>query len=75
MFIKAILFILFFAGLNTLLVSQTIIKFKENLKWGYKNSQKTIITPEYDTVIDFDKTNQVAMVANKSEFNKVVNPI
>lgn len=34
-----------------------------------------VITAEYDTVFAFDKTNQIALVANKNEFNKTVNPL
>ncbi len=30
---------------------------------------------QYDTVFKFDKTNQIALVAKKSEFNKSVNPL
>jgi hypothetical protein len=58
-----------------LLVSQSIIPFKENSKWGYKKESKVIIIPEYDTAFAFDKTGQIALVANKSRFNKEVNPI
>lgn len=58
-----------------MLVSQSIIPFKENNKWGYKKDSKVIIIPEYDTAFAFDKTGQVALVANKSQFNKEVNPI
>ena len=36
---------------------------------------KVIIIAEYDTVFAFDKTNQIALVANKNEFNKSVNPL
>jgi hypothetical protein len=58
-----------------LLVSQSIIPFKENNKWGYKKGSKIIIVPEYDTAFAFDKTGQLALVASKSQFNKEVNPI
>lgn len=58
-----------------MLVSQTITPFKDNNKWGYQKGSKTIIVPEYDTAFAFDKTEQVALVANKSQFNKEVNPI
>ena len=34
-----------------------------------------IVVPEYDTAFAFDKTNQIALVAVKSQFNKEVNPI
>ncbi|MES2761601.1 MAG: hypothetical protein V4677_05320 [Bacteroidota bacterium] len=47
----------------------------ENQKWGYKNAQKIMIAPEYDTAFNFDKSNRVAMVANKNQLNKEVNPI
>ena len=55
--------------------SPTIIPFKNNGKWGYKRNSIEIISPEYDTAFAFDKTNQIALVANKSQFNKTVNPI
>lgn len=58
-----------------MVVSQSVIPFSENKKWGYKKDHKIIITPQYDTAFIFDKTNQIALVANKSEFNKVVNPL
>ena len=58
-----------------MLISQTITPFKENNKWGYQKGSKTIIVPQYDTAFIFDKTEQVALVANKSQFNKEVNPI
>jgi hypothetical protein len=58
-----------------LLVSQSIIPFKENSKWGYKKDSKVVIIPEYDTAFAFDKTGQIALVANKNKFNKEVNPI
>lgn len=57
------------------MISQTIIPFKNNGKWGYKRNSIEIISPEYDTAFTFDKTNQIALVANKSQFNKEVNPI
>jgi len=34
-----------------------------------------VIVPEYDTAFPFDKTNQIALVSNKNEFNKEVNPL
>jgi len=36
---------------------------------------KVIIDAKYDTAFAFDKTNQIALVANKNEFNKSVNPL
>lgn len=56
-------------------MAQTILPFYENQKWGYQVKNKTIIVPEYDTAFAFDKTNRVALVANKNELNKVVNPL
>jgi hypothetical protein len=56
-------------------MAQTIFPFRENQKWGYQEKNKTIIAAEYDTVFAFDKTNRIALVANKNEFNKVVNPL
>ena len=56
-----------------MLVSQSIIPFKENSKWGYKKDSKVVIIPEYDTAFAFDKTGQIALVANKNKFNKEVN--
>lgn len=55
------------------LKAQLIKPFNENKKWGYKIGEKVIITPQYDTVFSFDKTNQIALVSNKNEFNKEVN--
>lgn len=49
--------------------------YSENNKWGYKTSQKVIIVAEYDTVFSFDKSTQIALVGNKNEFNKIVNPL
>lgn len=56
-------------------MAQTILPFSENQKWGYQEGNMTIIVPEYDTAFAFDKTNRVALVANKNELNKVVNPL
>jgi hypothetical protein len=56
-------------------VSQSLLLFSENKKWGFKKGQTIIIKPEYDTAYGFDKTNQIALVANKSEFKKEVNPL
>ncbi|MBI3518877.1 MAG: hypothetical protein HY062_05920 [Bacteroidetes bacterium] len=55
--------------------AQQLSLFKENRKWGYRVGQAVIITPEYDTAFSFDKTNRIALVANKSQFDKVVNPL
>jgi hypothetical protein len=57
------------------LFSQAMLPFIENQKWGYKLGQKIIIEAAYDTVFAFDKTNQIAMVANKSKLNKSINPL
>lgn len=56
-------------------MAQTILPFYENQKWGYKEKNKTIIVAEYDTAFPFDKTTRIALVANKNELNKVVNPL
>ncbi|MBC7696621.1 MAG: hypothetical protein H7141_14385 [Burkholderiales bacterium] len=34
-----------------------------------------VIPYEYDTAFVFDKTNQIALVANRNDFNKIVNPL
>ncbi|MES2568027.1 MAG: hypothetical protein V4565_14225 [Bacteroidota bacterium] len=34
-----------------------------------------VIPNDYDTAFVFDKTNQIALVANRNEFNKTVNPL
>jgi len=52
-----------------------LIPYTQNLKWGYKSLDKVIIDAKYDTAFAFDKTNQIALVANKNEFNKSVNPL
>jgi len=49
--------------------------YYQDNKWGYKTSDKVVIVAEYDTVFAFDKTNLIALVANKNEFNKTVNPL
>lgn len=47
-----------------------------NNKWGYLNAKgETVIKAEYDSAYNFDSTTQIALVANKSEFNKTINPI
>lgn len=46
-----------------------------NQKWGFENSSQTIIKPQYDTAFSFDRTAQIALVGNKNEFNKQVNPL
>ncbi|MGZ8538472.1 MAG: hypothetical protein ACXWV9_09440, partial [Flavisolibacter sp.] len=56
-------------------MAQTILPFYENQKWGYQEKNKIIIASEYDTAFAFDKTNRVALVANKNELNKIVNPL
>lgn len=58
-----------------MLVSQALIPFSEKNKWGYKIGERIVIKPEYDSAFNFDKTNQIALVANKSVYNKEVNPI
>lgn len=58
-----------------MLISQVIIPYKDNGKWGYKRNSTSIIPAEYDTAFPFDKTRQIALVANKSQFNKSINPI
>ncbi len=55
------------------IVAQTLLPYSENKKWGFKEGQNTLIKAEYDTVFAFDKTNRVALVADKNEFNKKVN--
>ena len=52
-----------------------LIPYTQNLKWGYKSLDKVIIDAKYDTAFAFDKTSQIALVANKNEFNKSVNPL
>jgi hypothetical protein len=57
------------------LISQALVPYTENQKWGYKQGQKSVIPAQYDTAFAFDKTSRIAMVANKSKSNKDVNPI
>lgn len=66
---------MFFVFIQTCVVSQSLVPFSESKKMGYKKGGDVIIKPEYDTAFTFDKTNQIAMVANKSAFNKDVNPL
>jgi len=51
------------------------LPYFENKKWGFKNDNHVVIKAEYDTVFGFDKNNQIALVSNRSEFNKEVNPL
>lgn len=60
---------------ESLLVSQNIIPFCENKKWGYQLAGNIIIKPQYDTAFSFDKTNRIALVANKNEASKAINPL
>ena len=47
--------------------SQNIIAFKsENNKWGFKQDEKIIIEPQYDSVVAFDATNRICFVGNVS---------
>lgn len=73
--IKGFLHITVLVLLSFIIKAQQLKPFVENNKWGYKKEQKTIITAQYDTAFIFDKTNQIALVANKNEFNKSVNPL
>jgi hypothetical protein len=56
-------------------MAQAFVPFSENKKWGYQHGNQIIIAPEYDTAFAFDATNRIALVANKSPFNKIVNPL
>lgn len=53
--------------------------FVENKKWGIKDSVNVIIAPVYDTIFNFDKTNQVCLACfknkstNTNQFIKVTN--
>jgi hypothetical protein len=57
------------------LVSQTIVPFAQNGKWGFKQKENVIIKPQYDTVFAFDKTNKIALVGAKNKINTIVNPL
>lgn len=61
--------------MGTLLVSQSIIPFLENNKWGYKKGHDVVISPEYDSACAFNKGNLLAMVSTRSQFNKITNPL
>lgn len=56
-------------------MAQPLLPYTVNKKWGFKEGQNTSIKAEYDTVFAFDKTMQIALVANKNEFNKILNPL
>jgi hypothetical protein len=58
-----------------ILKAQKLELFYENKKWGYKSEKNIVIAPEYDTAFIFDKTQQIALVANKNVFNKISNPL
>jgi hypothetical protein len=55
--------------------SQGLIPFSENQKWGFKKGNAIIIKAEFDTVFPFDKTQKIALVGKKNEFNKSINPL
>lgn len=41
--------------------------FKENLKWGIKENEKTIIKPVYDTIFNFDAGGKICLACFKSK--------
>lgn len=41
--------------------------FKENLKWGIKESEKVIIRPIYDTIFNFDVSGKVCLACFKAK--------
>ena len=62
---------------SKLLLSQTL-PFRENAKWGIKESESIIIKPVYDTIFNFDSTGKVCMAcfrtkaASANKFIKVL---
>lgn len=61
--------------MGALLVSQPLVPFTENNKWGYKKGNTVMISPEYDSAYAFNYGNLLAMVSTRSQFNKVTNPL
>lgn len=59
----------------TVIKSQTISSFKQNGKWGFKQSQSVIIEPQYDTVFGFDQTNKICLVGKINPAKRSVNPL
>jgi hypothetical protein len=59
------IFFIYFLVFPTWFVSQTTL-FKEGPKWGVKENEKTVITPQYDTVFNFDATGKVCIACYKS---------
>ncbi len=55
--------------------AQQLLPYFENNKWGFKDEKSIVIKAEYDYVFGFDRTNQIALVCNKNDFNKSVNPL
>jgi hypothetical protein len=50
--------------------SQSISSFKSENKWGFKQGDKTLIEPQYDTVFDFDITDRIALVGKLNTFKR-----
>lgn len=44
-------------------------------KWGYKQGDRILVSPQYDTAFAFDKYNKIALVANKNRLSKTINPL
>lgn len=61
--------------LKLIIVSQNVKPYYENNKWGYKSDKTIIIKAQYDTVFEFNTQHNLALVGNKNEFNKTVNPL
>lgn len=61
--------------LKLTIVSQNIKPYFENNKWGYKSGITIIIKAQYDTVFEFNTQYNLALVGNKNEFNKTINPL
>ncbi len=73
--IKCLAYILVLSCSIQLTFSQKITAFRADKKWGYKEGETIIIPPSYDTAFAFDKSNRLALVANKNAFNTSVNPL
>lgn len=55
-------------------VSQHLVPYFENKKWGYKLGSEVKIIAEYDSVFAFNKENQLALVCMRNEFKNSMNP-
>lgn len=75
MSIKRIAYILILSCSAQYLFAQTIKPFCSDKKWGYKEGELVLIPAVYDTAFAFDKSNTIALAANKNASKTIVNPL